>query len=56
MDKSDYSEVKELITTNSNCPTNSPFDGDSVVFYGSAKDDSFQKVLTRLTEPVASKG
>lgn len=45
MDKSDYSEVKELITTNSNCPTNnSHFDGDSVVFYGAAKDDSFQKV------------
>lgn len=44
MDKSDYSEVKELITTNSNCPTNnSHFDGDSVVFYGAAKDDSFQK-------------
>jgi len=45
MDKSDYSEVKELITTNSNCPTsNSLFDGDSVVFYGSTKDDSVPKV------------
>ena len=44
MDKGDYSEVKELITSNSNCATNSPFDGDSLAFYGSAKDDSFQKV------------
>ncbi|KAG0588539.1 hypothetical protein KC19_2G249900 [Ceratodon purpureus] len=43
MDKGDYSEVKELITTNSNSATYSPFDGDSGAFYSSAKDDSFQK-------------
>lgn len=48
MDKGDYSEVKELITTNSNCATNSPFDGDSVTFYGAAKDDSFHKVSEAL--------
>lgn len=44
MDKGDYSEVKELITSNSNRSTNSLFDGDSVVFYGSTKDESFPKV------------
>ncbi|XP_024394940.1 uncharacterized protein [Physcomitrium patens] len=43
MDKGDYSEVKELITSNSNRSTNSLFDGDSVVFYGSTKDESFPK-------------
>lgn len=48
MDKGDYSEVKELITTNSNCATNSPFDGDGVTFYGAAKDDSFHKVSDAL--------
>lgn len=44
MDKGDYSDVKELISNNTNCGT-SPFDGDSAVFYaGSNKDDSLQKV------------
>lgn len=56
MDKSDYSEVKELITSSSsNCPTatNSPFDGD---FYGSAKDDSFQSTVWNDSHSHSSKG
>lgn len=44
MDEGDYSKVKELITSKSNRSTNSLFDGDSVVFYGSAKDESFPRV------------
>lgn len=49
MDKGDYSDVKELISNNTNCGT-SPFDGDSAVFYaGSNKDDSLQKVLALIT-------
>ncbi|XP_024399906.1 uncharacterized protein [Physcomitrium patens] len=43
MEKSDYSEVKELITSNSNCPTNSPFDGENSVVCGSAQDEAFPK-------------